>query len=258
MREFLENALKNNDAGAGRRQRDPLRELPKRFYKAVAVEQLPEGFAVTLDGRQTKTPTKRTVAVPSAALAEQMAREWDAQGDLIDPDHMPHVKLINSAIEGGEEARVPLIDEIAKFCANDLLLYRADTPRELVARQEEIWDDALVRVARQFGVSFQPTVGIIHKEQSSETLERLRASLEDADYLNATALVSITGITGSGLLAIALREKLLDADSAWTAAHVDEDYQIGLWGEDYEAAERRKQRRKEYDAAVNVIAWLRG
>ena len=37
---------------------------------------------------------------------------------------------------------------------------------------------------------------------------------------------------------------------AWAVAHVDEDYQIALWGDDYEAAVRRGQRKAEFDAAT--------
>ena len=256
MRDFLEDALRNQDAGAGRHQRDALRELPKRFYKTVDVVEEDGEFLVRLDGRATHTPTRKRVGVPSAELASRMRSEWEAQGAHIDPDSMPYVKLLNSAVEAGESARGELLDEVVKYAASDLLLYRADTPRELVALQEGHWDSPLVKLARHFGVSFQPTVGIIHKEQSSETLHRLRAALDDLHYMPATAMVSLTGLTGSGLLAIAVRTNLIEPDTAWTAAHVDEDYQISLWGEDYEASERRKQRRLEFDAAINVIKQL--
>ena len=72
-----------------------------------------------------------------------------------------------------------------------------------------------------------------------------------------TALVSITGLTGSGLLAIGLLHKLFTPDQVWAAAHVDEDHQIKFWGQDEEAAERRAKRRLEFDTAVNVVQWLR-
>lgn len=256
MREFLEDALKHQDAGAGRQQRDKLRELPKRFYDTVDIREEEGAFTVTLNNRVTKTPTGKSVTTTNADLASYMRHEWEAQGEFIDPDTMPHVKLINSAVEGGEEAQPALVDEVIKYAGNDLLLYRADSPRELVQRQEAVWDDVLVRIARHFSVSFQPTVGILHKEQFAETLARLKASLLDMHHVPATAMVSLTGLTGSGLLAIALREGLVDSDTAWTAAHVDEDYQISLWGEDFEAAESRKRRRREFDAAVNVIKLL--
>ena len=214
------------------------------------------GYTVTLDGRHIKTPTRKDVVVASLTLAEMMAAEWEEQEEFIDPDTMPYVKLVNSAIEGGEGAREALIAEIIKFCGNDLLLYRADSPRELVAKQDEVWDDALVRLARHFSVSFEPTVGILHKEQSAETMVKLAGALDDLDHMRATAMVSITGILGSGLLAIALKEGLMDDDTVWAAAHVDEDYQISQWGEDFEASARRNRRRIEFGAAVDVLNWL--
>ncbi|WP_196258610.1 ATP12 family chaperone protein [Pelagibacterium limicola] len=258
MREFLEDALNHRDDGYGRAQKHMQRELPKRFYKIVAVAQVGSGYTVTLDGRQIKTPTKKAVTVASRELAETMRTEWDGQGTHVDPDLMPHVRLVNSAIEGGEEAREALIDEVVKYAANDLLLYRADSPRELAALQEDVWDSVLVKIARHFSVSFRPTVGILHQEQPVETQEKLKISLASVDFMSAAALVSMTGIMGSGLLTIAMLEGLIDPETAWRAAHVDEDYQIAHWGEDFEAAKRREKRKIEFDAAVNVMRWLAG
>ena len=47
----------------------------KRFYKAVAVEQVEDGWRVTLDGRGIKTAGGRPQVVPTQALAEAMAEE---------------------------------------------------------------------------------------------------------------------------------------------------------------------------------------
>src|SRR5690606_2440643 len=137
------------------------------------------GFVVTLDGRQARTPGRKIpVVVPAAAIATAMAGEWAAQGEFIDPTKMPMVRLINSAIESGEAMIPAFRDEIVKFAASDLLLYRAESPRELVAEQERVWDHALVTLARHFGVAFQPTMGIIHQAQPQATLDRLAASLD--------------------------------------------------------------------------------
>lgn len=254
MRDQLEDAHKHQDDGFAQAQRLQKVELPKRFYKVVDVTRVEDGYAVTLDGRQVRTPGhKIPVFVPALSLAQQMAEEWAAQGTYIDPATMPMVRLINSAVESGE-AMVPAFRaEILKFAGNDLMLYRADTPQELVDEQDRVWDDALVRVARKFDIAFQPTIGVIHQAQPAKALEKLGSSLADEGLLTLTALVSITGLTGSGILAIALLYGLMTADEVWTAAHVDEDHQIGLWGEDEEAMERRKIRRIEFDCAVSVV-----
>lgn len=257
MREFLEDAYQHRDDGYGRAQHLNKVELPKRFYKDVGVGSVAGGYAVTLDGKSPRTPGQVPVVVPQQPLAEAMAAEWAAQGEFIDPKVMPVVRLVNSAIEAGEERLSALRAEIVKYAGNDLLLYRADSPRELVAEQERVWDAALVKLARHFEIGFQPTIGIMHQPQPAPTLERLTQSLADAGLIETVALNSLTGITGSGLLSIALREALMDAEGVWFAAHVDEDHNVRLWGEVDEAKERRAKRRLDYDAAVRVLSITR-
>ena len=256
MREFLEDAAKHMEDGYGRAQKHARQELPRRFYKEVGVGTVGEGFAVTLDGRSPRTPGQKPVVVPSRDLAAGMAKEWATQGEYIDPETMPLVRLVNAAVEAGDEQLSGLRDEIVKYAGNDLLLYRADSPRGPGPEQERLWDDALVRIARRFGVGFQPTIGIIHQPQPAPTLAHLAEALADEPLLPLAAMVSITGITGSGLLSLALRHGLMDAEEIWGAAHVDEDHNIRLWGEVAEATERRAGRRSEYDAAVTVLALL--
>jgi len=257
MRDFLEDALEHQSDGYGRAQKSMERPLPKRFYKVADIAPVDGGYAVTLDGKATKTPGRKQINVPNAALAKAMAAEWQAQGEKIDPMTMPVVRLVNSAFEGGMEASAGLVDEIVKFAGTDALLYRAETPQELIAVQDATWDPVLVALARHLDVTFQPTVGVMHQEQPAATLEAVRALLPSDDFLMLTALTSATSLMGSGLLAVALFEKLLEPDTAWSAAHVDEDYNAQLWGADVEAVARRARRRTEFDAAMTVVAKLR-
>lgn len=257
MREFLEDAHQHRDDGYGRAQRQLKENLPRRFYKEVGVGTVGDGFAVTLDGKTPRTPGQVPVVVPHQAIADTMAAEWAAQGELIDPETMPTVRLVNSAVEAGEARLPPLRAEIVKYAANDLLLYRADTPASLVAEQEKHWDGALVKLARHFGVGFQPTVGLLHQPQPQPTLDRLGASVAGIGLIEAVAMVSLVGITGSGLLVIAHREGLLDPDEVWAAAHVDEDHNLRLWGEVDEATDRRRKNRRDYDAALKVLEAIR-
>jgi chaperone required for assembly of F1-ATPase len=256
MRDFLEDAAKHIEDGYGRAQKLARQELPKRFYADVGVGTVGESFAVTLDGRSPRTPGQKPVVVSSEALAKGIAAEWAAQGEYIDPETMPLVRLVNSAIEAGEERAQAFRDEIVKYAGNDLLLYRADSPRELVAEQERLWDGALVKLARHFGVSFQPTIGIVHQPQPAPTLAHLSDALKDEALIPLVAMASLTGITGSGLLALAVRHGLMQPEEAWVAAHVDEDHNIRLWGEVAEATERRAKRKRDYDAAVSILEMM--
>jgi chaperone required for assembly of F1-ATPase len=63
----------------------------------------------------------------------------------------------------------------------------------------------------------------------------------------------MTTLTGSALLALALSRGALSVEEAWSAAHVDEDWQIEQWGEDAEAAERRRYRWQEMQSARRLL-----
>jgi len=253
MRDFLDDAHEHRDAGRGRANAGLRPELPKRFYRDAAIAPAEGGFTVTLDGRPTRTPGQVPVVVAAEQLARLMAEEWALQGERINAETMPIVRLVNSALESGDKNLAAFRAEVAKYMGSDLLFYRADSPQELVDAEEALWDAALVKLARHFGVAFQPTIGILHQDQPPATLARLAEPLEDENLLAMTALVSITGLTGSGLLALGLRHGLFTPDEVWDAAHVDEDHNIRLWGEVEEATERRLKRRKEFDAAVRVL-----
>lgn len=77
-----------------------------------------------------------------------------------------------------------------------------------------------------------------------------------ADPLSLAAIHSMTTLTGSALLALAVAMGELMVEQAWSAAHVDEDFNVSLWGEDAEASARRAFRRTEMMAAAALLAAL--
>jgi chaperone required for assembly of F1-ATPase len=56
------------------------------------------------------------------------------------------------------------------------------------------------------------------------------------------------------LLALSLAEGAFGPTSIWNAAHVDEDVQMEIWGQDTEALERRAHREIEFRAAATILA----
>ncbi len=257
MREFLEDAHNHRNDGYGRAQRAEQKILPKRFYKQVAIVKENEGFFITLDNKPVKTPSKKPVFVPKEALALALQKEWQSQGEFIDTQSMPLTRLVNSGIEGGEGIEIELSKEIIKYAANDLLLYRADSPKKLVEMQENQWDSILLTLTKAYEVKFISTIGIIHVEQPQNSLDRLADLLEGLDKISLAALVSITSLSGSGLIAIAIFKNLITPDAGWSAAHVDEDFNDSFWGQDEEAIKRRNKRKTEFDAAVQLLDLLK-
>jgi chaperone required for assembly of F1-ATPase len=223
--------------------------LRKRFYERAHVDK---AGALLLDGKSVRTPARRTLAAPTQALAEHLAAEWNAQTDVIDPARMPLTRLANAIIDAVSDAPQPVADEIARYLASDLLFYRAEAPGGLVEKQSRGWDPVLNWVREAFGARFVIAQGVVHVTQPRDAVAAVQAAIPRDPWVLG-AMSTVTTLTGSALLAIALAHGAVDPEAAWAAAHVDEDWQMSQWGHDEIALERRAYRRSEFDAAVTVL-----
>jgi len=229
----------------------------KRFYRAVSVDGAPPRVRVLLDGKPVRTPAKRELAPPTRALAEALAAEWEAQGERIDPRAMPLTRLVNSALDGVAEREDAVRAEIGKYAASDLLCYRAEAPAELVRRQAEAWDPVLAWAGSELDAHLVTSRGIVPVSQPHAALAAIEGVVADLDALALAGHHVITTLTGSAVLALAHARGRLTAEEIWAAAHVDEDWQIGQWGEDAEAKAQRERRWTEMQAASRLLRLLR-
>ncbi len=227
--------------------------LRKRFYgRAHVGDDTGEGFALLLDGKPVRTPARRALVAPVRSLADAIAREWEAQKEVIDPARMPLTRLANVTIDGVTDAPGAVTDEIVKYLGSDLLCYRADVPPALVERQSALWNPVLDWARDNLNARFVQIEGIVFAAQPEAAIASARAAIPH-NVWRLGAVAAITTLTGSALLALALNAGAFDADAVWAAANVDEDWQMSQWGSDTQALERRAGRYAEFEAATTVL-----
>ena len=236
---------------AARRAMRP--QLRRRFYERVEIGDAEEEFPIVLDGHPVKTPARRTLAAPSRALAQHLAAEWEAQREAIDPAKMPLTRLANTIIDGVAAAPDEVADEIVKYLGSDLVCYRAKTPQRLVVRQSQHWDPILAWAKAVLGAEFATVQGITHLRQPDDAIARASAAIP-RDPWRLGAVHASTTLTGSALIALALARGDIGLDAAWAAAHVDEDWNMALWGRDELGLKRCAYRFAEMIAAACVLA----
>ncbi|WP_417486423.1 ATP12 family chaperone protein [Maricaulis sp.] len=236
----------------------PSREnsLPKRFYKAVDVVALDDGFAVHLDGRPVKSPAKRTLALPTRALAELVASEWDVQGERIDAPAMPATRLCFVALDLIPDARAATVAEVTKYASTDLVCFRAPEPPDLIAAQSASWDPVIAWAERALEAHFVPATGLMPIDQDPVALQRVMQRAGELDDWRLTTLAHVTAVCGSALLALQLLAGEIDGEKAFVLSTVDEHYQISQWGEDHEAADRLARLRTELVVMGQVLRAL--
>ena len=228
----------------------------KKFYKKASVKGKKAPFSIALDGMVMKTPLKATLEIPSRALAKAIAGEWNAQEEFVEPNLMYLTKYANTAIDRVETRKDNIVDEIVAFASSDMVCYRANTPQGLVDMQASAWDRVLEWASERHGLNFICVAGIVYASQPEATLVTAHGVLSAHDAYMLTAIHNLTTLTGSALLAMAVVEGAITDDEGWSAAHVDEDWNISQWGDDDEAIQRRTFRKTDMMAAVHLLETL--
>lgn len=228
-------------------------ELPRRFYKSVAVAPVGKGFAVQLDGRTPRSPAGKPLVAPRERLAALVAEEWEGQGEHILMATMHATRLAWTALDRVAEAHKAVAEEVARYAGSDLLCYLAEAPAALIERQAKAWAPLRDWAAEALAVELHPVEGIVHHPQPAASLLRAEKHAEALDDFSLAGLAHATALFGSAVLGFALQQGKLGAQAALELSRLDEAFQEERWGVDAEAAERTERLAQE---AVVLERWF--
>jgi chaperone required for assembly of F1-ATPase len=229
----------------------------KRFYDKVAIGREDGAFTVLLAGRPVRTPQGVVLRLPTSALAAAVANEWGAQRDIIRPDTMPLTRLAATATDRVAVLRETVVDAVVDYAGTDLLCYRADGPKDLVALEDRTWQPLLDWAAERWGARMAVSAGVLPVRQPADAMQALRRAVDQASNLELTALSCVVQASGSIVVGLAVLDGRIDADTAFATALLDEQYQAERWGIDAEAERRRRDIANEIRAAASFLALAR-
>ncbi|WP_319825792.1 ATP12 family chaperone protein [Thalassovita sp.] len=218
----------------------------KRFWTESKAAEVEGGFTVLLDGRGVKTPAKTPLVVPTLALAQAIAAEWDAQDGEVKPLTMPFTRGANAALDKVATQFDEVAALIADYGGSDLLCYRAEGPEGLIARQAQAWDPVLDWAAETLGARLNVAAGVIHLAQDAAVLDRLQAQVRVMSPFELAAFHDLVGLSGSLVLGFAAVHDLHPVQDLWTLSRIDETWQQEQWGVDEEAAALAETKRQAF------------
>lgn len=218
----------------------------KRFWSAVETRAQDGGWQVALDGRGLKTARGTPQIVRSHKLAETLAKEWDSQGETVDPSSFPRRDMADYAIDVVAREPEALAEKLLRYGDTDTLLYRADPDEPLYARQQEMWEPIVAAFEAREGVELVRVSGIVHRPQSEATMERLRDRLLALNPFALAGVEMMTSLAASLVVALSAAKRDADAPALWQAASLEEEWQAELWGRDDEAETRRNNRAAQF------------
>jgi chaperone required for assembly of F1-ATPase len=219
---------------------------PKRVWTEATVVPVAGGHTVLLDGKPVRTPLKAPLTLPTEALAREVAAEWQAVADKVDPTRMPFNRMANSALDKITPEASAVADMLADYGGSDLICYRAEAPEGLVTRQAESWDPLLDWAGATLGAPLQAHAGIMPRPQPPASLAALRWAVQALTPFQLAAFHDLVALSGSLVIALAVTRGRLAAEVAWDLSRIDEAWQIAAWGEDAEAAEIAAVKRADF------------
>ncbi len=215
----------------------------KRVYKLASHTKTEDGFSIQLDGKSVKTPLGQPLAAPNRALADEIVREWAAQGDDVLPDSMPMTQMLITAIDRMRE-RAVLTKSLLKFLDTDLLCYRVKEPQELAKRQKETWGRWLTWFDEHFESPLEVTYGLDALVQDSDTHKQIWNYIEALDEYYFTVLQIVTSLSGSIVLGLAFLEHEANEQDVFNAAELEEIYHAEIAGEAEHGSDPVQERRQ--------------
>ena len=214
-------------------------------------------WGIALDGNPLMSPARNLVELPALAAAELVAREWDEPGGAVHPESMPFTRLAFSAIDKVEPSREQVAAEIAGYGETDLICYRAESPPELIAKQESAWQPLLAWCEDEFGATLHATRGVAFIAQPESSLSKLNQAVANLNAFELASFFEFVSATGSLVLGLAVERGFLLPSEAWRASRLDEDWQLEKWGNDSEALKAAESRKKDMMVAFKFLEAIR-
>lgn len=233
----------------------------KKFYKLVSVGEAPGGYVIQLDGKPVQTPARVPLIAPNEAMAGEVAGEWAAQEEKIDPETMPLTQILTTAQDHVANQRAAMSEKLLQYLDTDLLCYRTDIPEELAARQAECWDEWLGWFARAHGAGLKTTTGLAALTQPKEAAVKVRDTVEALDDARFCVLQMVTVLSGSLVLGLAFTQGAAAPEQVFKAANIEEIYKYELYNEaEHGAAPQQEKKqaamRRDLDAARKFLDLL--
>ena len=228
----------------------------KRFWKEVVAVPENGGWGIALDGRPVRTPNRAPLIVPTEALGNAIAAEWQAQPEDVSPATMPLTGVANAAIDLATPDPAAFAEPVAAYAATDLFCYRDDRDAALQAEQVATWNPHLAWAEARYCVEFTITQGILPVDQPPATVAALRGAVFAQDAWRMAALTPLVTIGGSLVAGLAHVEESVDAEALWQAVSLDELYQERRWGADAQAQAQRAAHKRDWDNAVRFLELL--
>ncbi len=215
-----------------------------KYWKRVRKEEHSKNlFFIYLDEVCLKSD-KGHKLVLSEHLANEVVREWSADGKLSDIKNSLFTKFCFSAIDITKKEREAVFDRLVEYGSCDPICYIASEPKKLHLKQENLYIPLIDWAEKFFSIKLNIGTGLLFVEQPSLNANMIKKYLEELDNFHLTVLHELTKSLGSLFTCLALYKNVISPELAWEVANVEDNFRIEVWGE---VEEEKQKKNVDFD-----------
>ena len=210
-----------------------------KYWKRVRKEeQSKNSFLIYLDEVCLRSDQGHKLKL-SEQLADEILREWSADGKIIAIKNSFFTKFCFSATDTTEKEREVIINRLVEYSNCDPICYIASEPKKLHLKQENLYNPLIDWAEEFFSIKLNRATGLLFIEQPSLNSGIIKKYLEKCDNFHLSAIHELTKSLGSLFTCLALYKKVISPENAWEVANVEDNFRIEVWGKVEEETQKK-------------------
>ena len=228
----------------------------EKYWKKVRKEEANnELFLIYLDEYCLKSDKGNALKLPRK-LAEEVVREWSADGKIDAIKHSFFTKFCFSATDLTEREREAVLARLVDYGNCDPICYIANEPTKLHFKQKTLYEPLIDWIEKFLAIKLNESSSLLFIEQPSSNSVEIKKYLEDFDNFHLTAIHELTKSLGSLFTCLALYNNIVSPELAWKVANVEDDFRIELWGEVEEETLIKNANFDHFKCLLNILQMI--
>ena len=203
----------------------------EKYWKNVKKEKQTDNlFCIYLDGVCLKSDQGNNIKL-SAQLADEVVREWNADGKIDAIKNSFYSKFCFSVADMTKKERENVLNRLVEYGNCDPICYIVDQPIKLHLKQNSLYSPLIDWAEKFFSIKLNKGPGLLFIEQSALNSGKIKKYLSGLDNFHLVAINEITKSLGSLFTCVALYKNAISRELAWEVANVEDNFRIEAWGE---------------------------
>lgn len=228
----------------------------EKYWKNVRKEEQNNNlFLIYLDENCLKSDQGNNIKV-SARLADEIVREWNADGKIDSIKNSFFTKFCFSVIDMNKKDRESALSQLIAYGNCDPICYIADEPKKLHIKQKKLYDPLIGWAQKFLSIKLNKGPNLLFIEQPSLNSGKIKQSLEELDDFHLSTLHELTKSLGSLFTSLALYNKIITPEIAWEVANVEDNFRIEIWGEVEEETAIKNVNFDHFNKLVKILKMI--